>query len=83
MRDMRRKNGGPNSAHYRATHLRDVVTQQGRTLVWLGEQCGVTPGQYSRICSGQRRATLAIARKSSELLGVPLPMLFVDVRDEA
>lgn len=78
-----RKSGGPNTAHYRATHLRDVVTQQGRSLVWMGEQCGVTPSQYSRICSGQRRATFDIARKSSELLGVPMKLLFVDVRDEA
>lgn len=83
MRRMRRKNGGPNSAHYRATHLRDVITQQGRTLTWLAEQCGVTPFHFSRICSGQRRATADIARKSSDLLGVPLHLLFLDVRDEA
>jgi transcriptional regulator with XRE-family HTH domain len=61
-----------------ATNLESVIKQQGRSLAWLGKQCGLSRVHVSRICSGDRRATPEVARRSSDLLGVPVHLLFED-----
>ena len=65
-------------ATLKATNLLDVVKQQGRTLTWLGRHWGVSRSQVSKICSGRHRVTPEVAHKSSELLGVPVQLLFAE-----
>jgi transcriptional regulator with XRE-family HTH domain len=61
-----------------ATNLPHVIKLQGRTMTWLARHCGISHHHVSRICSGQRRATPEMARRSSDLLGVPMHLLFAD-----
>jgi antitoxin component HigA of HigAB toxin-antitoxin module len=74
---------GSRAATLTATNLPDILTLQGRTLTWLGQQCGLSRFQVSRICSGQRRVTPEMARRSSDLLGVPVHLLFEDRGERA
>jgi len=61
---------------YLATNLTDVVTQQGRSLSWLGERLGVHRSHVSRIAAGKRPIGDEGARICSESLGVPVWLLF-------
>jgi antitoxin component HigA of HigAB toxin-antitoxin module len=69
------------TATLRATNLTSVMQQQGRSLAWLGKQCGVSSVHVGRICSGKRRVTPEMARRSSDLLGVPVHLLFAESTD--
>jgi plasmid maintenance system antidote protein VapI len=64
-----------------ATNLALVIKQQGRSLAWLGRHCGLSSVHVGRICSGKRRVTPEMARRSSDLLGVPVHLLFAEATD--
>lgn len=65
-----------NVAPYRATNLKEVLTLQGRSLRWMAERCGVSRSHFSRICSGEKRASAHVVQVCSDILGVPVELLF-------
>lgn len=67
---------------YRATNLREVIRQQGRSLTWLAQRCRVSRPHLSRICTGERGATPDVARLCSDTLGVPVALLFERVHED-
>lgn len=66
----------PRHATLTATNLFAVIKQQGRSQAWLGRHLGVSRFYASLICNGRRQVTPEVARRSSDLLGVPVHLLF-------
>lgn len=64
---------------FRATNLKAVLRQQGRTVTWLATVLGVTRPHVSRVCNGERTVSAAHAATASQWVGVPLDLLFEPV----
>jgi transcriptional regulator with XRE-family HTH domain len=63
-------------SRYRATALDQTIRAQGRRQRWLAAQVGVSESHLSRIVSGEREAPESLARRLSEVLTVPLFLVF-------
>lgn len=61
---------------YRATGLAQTLQEQGRHQRWLARKLGVHESMVSRIVAGERPASEMQAQRISELLMVPLFLLF-------
>ena len=62
-----------------------VVKDQGRMRIWLGDQIGVTPSHMTRLMQGGRRWTKEMKERAAVALGWPVERmeeLFLEV-DEA
>lgn len=59
-----------------ATHLDDVLKQQGRSRVWLARRIGVSPSLMQFICTGRRTASAEVVRDVEAALGVPFFLMF-------
>jgi plasmid maintenance system antidote protein VapI len=68
---------------YRATHLGEVLDEQGRKRSWLAERAGVTASYVTMIISGERTVDQVLGDRIAALLDVPFFLLFeLRVRSE-
>jgi len=61
-----------------ATNLYEVMRQQERSLIWLSRRMGLSRSYISRIAGGTRPATHEVAHRCSDLLGLPVHLLFAE-----
>ena len=59
-----------------ATHLDDVLKQQGRSRVWLARRIGVSSSLMQFICTGRRTASAEVVEDVEAALGVPFFLMF-------
>lgn len=57
--------------HDLAAELRAELARQGKSMAWLAEKVGVTPGTISRWLSGARAVNLDALDLIGKALGVP------------
>jgi transcriptional regulator with XRE-family HTH domain len=67
---------------YRATHLGEVLEEQGRKRSWLAERAGVTGSYVTMIVSGERTVDQVLGERIAALLDVPFFLLF-ELRDRS
>ena len=60
----------------RATHLNDVIRNQGRTKRWLAGRVGLSESYLGRIISGTFPVREDKAQEIADILGEPLFLLF-------
>ena len=61
---------------YHAINVRPFMDHQGRTVVWLSRQLGLSYGYTTQIARGDAPATQPVAKRISDLLGAPVDALF-------
>lgn len=61
---------------YRATHLGEVLLEQGRKRSWLAERAGVTGSYVTMIIAGERTVDQVLGERIAALLDVPFFLLF-------
>ena len=61
---------------YHAINVRPFMDHQGRTVVWLSRQLGLSYGYTTQIARGDAPATPPVAKRISDLLGAPVDALF-------
>lgn len=59
-----------------ATHLKSVLSAQGRKQTWLAKQAGVSQRLISYLLTGERTASAEVAERIALALGVPLFFVF-------
>lgn len=64
------------NTRYRATHLKSVLSEQGRKQAWLAAKVGVSPRLIGYILTGERTASAEVAARIALALGVPLFFVF-------
>lgn len=74
-----------NTKRYRATGLAETLRDQGRHHRWLARKLGIHESIVSRVVSGERTVSEERAARISELVMVPLFLIFelTDVSKEA
>lgn len=65
--------GMGNTAATALPHLRlkELVEERGSKRIWVAERLGITPSHLTRILSGERAITPALAQRAGRLFGVP------------
>jgi plasmid maintenance system antidote protein VapI len=63
-------------ARYMATNLRTVIDDQGRKVIWIAEQVGVSHALISLVCDGKRSIDAERAQAIADVLGVELVHIF-------
>jgi plasmid maintenance system antidote protein VapI len=48
-----------------------LIREQGRQKAWVAQQAGIHPTHLSKLLSGERRITPALARRLAGIFGVP------------
>jgi Helix-turn-helix domain len=56
----------------RASNVKDLLLAQGRTVVWLAAQLGVSKWTVHRIEAGIQAAPPGYYERAAQVLGVPL-----------
>jgi plasmid maintenance system antidote protein VapI len=51
--------------------LARLIDEQGRRKGWVARQAGIHPAHLSKVLSGERRITPALARRLAGIFGVP------------
>lgn len=64
------------STRYQSTHLKTVLSDQGRKQSWLAARAGISPRLLAYIVSGERTASAEVATQIAAVLGVPLFFVF-------
>lgn len=65
-----------NSARFRAVNLGATIESQGRTKRWVAAQAGIHETMLAHLIAGRRTITEPVAMRISEVLGVPLFLVF-------
>ncbi len=60
----------------RSKNLGVTLAYQGRKGRWLASQVGVSESSISRLISGKQTTDERVARRISEILAVPIDVLF-------
>lgn len=68
-------------ARYMATNLRDEIDRQGRKVIWIAEQAGVSHALISLVCDGKRSVSGDIAQSIANALGVEREHIFAAQRE--
>lgn len=64
------------STRYQATHLKTILSDQGRKQAWLATKVGISPRLLAYIVSNERTASESVAERIALALGVPLFLVF-------
>lgn len=62
--------------NFRATQLERVLAEQGRKARWLAQEVGISESHLSRIVTGERRVSEALATRISKAIQTPLFLVF-------
>lgn len=65
----------PRKTRHRAKSLAEFIEQSGISQTALATLLGVTPSAISKMASGQRTPSLALAVRIADLTGVPVANL--------
>jgi DNA-binding transcriptional regulator YdaS (Cro superfamily) len=68
-------------ARYMATNLRDEIARQGRKIVWIADQIGVSHALISLVCDGKRSIDAERAQAIADVLGVEIESIFVQAAE--
>jgi transcriptional regulator with XRE-family HTH domain len=60
------------------TKVFEVLDSRGIKRIWLAKQLGISPSHLNRLEKGERPFTQQMREKVSQVLQVPVDMLFFD-----